>query len=145
MTEREAVAIVSGGVDSVTVAYLLVSEGYSPPLLSVDYSPRRGRCPQLSAGCRRDARRRPLHLSRLRPEFVEAFEAMQKRAVEGFGNPSLRLYVPIIHKTKAEIVEIGAELGVPYEDTWSCYEGGELHCVHCGTCQERREAFELAG
>jgi hypothetical protein len=36
-------------------------------------------------------------------------------------------------------------LGVPYEDTWSCYEGGEIHCGLCGTCNERKEAFQLAG
>lgn len=80
-----------------------------------------------------------------RPEFVEAFEAMERRAVEGFGDPSLRLYAPFIHKTKAQIVEIGAALGVPYAETWSCYEGGEIHCGLCGTCNERKEAFEIAG
>ncbi len=80
-----------------------------------------------------------------RPEFIEAFDAMQKKAVEGFGDPSLHLYTPFIRKTKAQIAEVGASLGVPYEDTWSCYEGGEVHCGLCGTCTERKEAFELAG
>ncbi len=80
-----------------------------------------------------------------RPGFVEAFDRMQREAVEGFGDPSLCLYAPFVHKTKAEIVEIGAALGVPYEDTWSCYEGGEVHCGLCGTCNERKEAFRLAG
>ena len=80
-----------------------------------------------------------------RPEFVEAFDRMQHRAVEGFGHPNLRLHAPFIRKTKAEIVQIGTTLGVPYEDTWSCYEGGELHCGLCGTCNERKEAFQVAG
>jgi 7-cyano-7-deazaguanine synthase len=80
-----------------------------------------------------------------RPGFIEAFDAMQKKAVEGFGDPSLRLYTPFVHKTKAQIAEVGASLGVPYEDTWSCYEGGKVHCGLCGTCHERKEAFELAG
>ncbi len=80
-----------------------------------------------------------------RPEFLEAFDAMQKRAVEGFGDRELHLYTPFTHKTKAQIAEVGASLGVPYEDTWSCYEGGEVHCGLCGTCTERKEAFELAG
>jgi 7-cyano-7-deazaguanine synthase len=80
-----------------------------------------------------------------RPQFIEAYDAMQQKAVEGFGNPELHLYAPFIHKTKAQIVEVGASLGVPYEDTWSCYEGGESHCGLCGTCTERKEAFELAG
>lgn len=80
-----------------------------------------------------------------RPEFVEAFDAMQKKAVEGFGDPELHLYTPFARKTKAQIAEVGASLGVPYEDTWSCYEGEEVHCGLCGTCVERKEAFELAG
>lgn len=46
---------------------------------------------------------------------------------------------------KRTIVEMGAELGVPFGGTWSCYKGGIVHCGVCGTCVERREAFELAG
>ncbi|MGB0745055.1 MAG: 7-cyano-7-deazaguanine synthase QueC [Opitutales bacterium] len=52
---------------------------------------------------------------------------------------------PFVDWTKAEIVKRGAELGVPFERTWSCYKGGETHCGRCGTCIERREAFDLAG
>lgn len=80
-----------------------------------------------------------------RPEFTEAFEAMQRKAVEGFGHEKLYLYTPFIESDKASIVKVGARLGVPYEETWSCYEGGELHCGLCGTCKERKEAFEIAG
>ena len=52
---------------------------------------------------------------------------------------------PFVSLTKADIVKLGAQLGVPFERTWSCYKGGELHCGRCGTCVERREAFYLAG
>jgi 7-cyano-7-deazaguanine synthase len=52
---------------------------------------------------------------------------------------------PFVDWTKADIVRRGAELGVPFEQTWSCYKGGEQHCGRCGTCIERREAFDLAG
>lgn len=55
------------------------------------------------------------------------------------------LKAPFINKTKTEIVQLGSTLGVPFKDTWSCYEGGTLHCGRCGTCVERKEAFELAG
>ena len=47
--------------------------------------------------------------------------------------------------SKADIVRRGAELGVDFTQTWSCYQGGETHCGRCGTCIERREAFYLAG
>ncbi|PXA05714.1 7-cyano-7-deazaguanine synthase QueC [Coraliomargarita sinensis] len=52
---------------------------------------------------------------------------------------------PFVDWTKADIVRRGAALGVPFEQTWSCYKGGEKHCGRCGTCIERREAFDLAG
>ncbi|MBC2593271.1 7-cyano-7-deazaguanine synthase QueC [Ruficoccus amylovorans] len=52
---------------------------------------------------------------------------------------------PYVQMTKAGIVARGAELGVPFEKTWSCYQGGDKHCGRCGTCIERREAFHLAG
>lgn len=57
----------------------------------------------------------------------------------------LELVTPFIGKTKAQIVARGAELGVDFAATWSCYEGGERHCGACGTCFERREAFRDAG
>ncbi|MEI8339960.1 MAG: 7-cyano-7-deazaguanine synthase QueC [Verrucomicrobiota bacterium] len=52
---------------------------------------------------------------------------------------------PFIAMTKAGIATRGAELGVDFSKTWSCYVGGETHCGECGTCVERREAFLLAG
>ena len=55
------------------------------------------------------------------------------------------IVAPFLSKTKAEIVSLGFDLGVPFEKTWSCYKGGEIHCGKCGTCVERREAFQLAG
>jgi 7-cyano-7-deazaguanine synthase len=80
-----------------------------------------------------------------RPLFIEKFDEMQRVAVEGCGDANLKLHAPFVEKTKAQIVEIGARLGVPFEETWSCYEGGARHCGRCGTCVERRESFELAG
>lgn len=79
-----------------------------------------------------------------RSRFVNAFDVMQAIAVEGYGNPNLRLYTPFIELSKHDIVTIGHNLQVPFEDTWSCYKGGVVHCGTCGTCVERREAFLLA-
>lgn len=56
-----------------------------------------------------------------------------------------RVIAPFIDTSKAWIVELGARLGAPLERTYSCYKGGEKHCGKCGTCVERREAFQLAG
>jgi len=79
-----------------------------------------------------------------RPAFVEAFAAMAQVANEGFLMPGFQVLAPFIGKTKADIVWLGVQLGVPYAETWSCYVGGEAHCGRCGTCTERREAFMLA-
>lgn len=79
-----------------------------------------------------------------RPEFVDAYRRMQTIATDGFALPDM-LVAPFLHLDKAGIVRTGAELGVPFERTWSCYRGGERHCGRCGTCVERREAFAIAG
>lgn len=55
------------------------------------------------------------------------------------------LWPPFIQLTKAQIVAMGAKLGVPFALTYSCYEGGESHCGQCGTCTERKMAFAEAG
>ncbi|SEQ60467.1 7-cyano-7-deazaguanine synthase [Loktanella sp. DSM 29012] len=78
-----------------------------------------------------------------RPAFTQAFEAMQKAALDGYADVSL--YTPFVNRTKADIVTAGARHSTPFADTWSCYKGGEVHCGRCGTCVERREAFDLAG
>jgi 7-cyano-7-deazaguanine synthase len=77
-----------------------------------------------------------------RPDFIDAFQAMQNRALDGYAN--VRLYAPFVHASKADIVTEGARHATPFAQTWSCYKGGEVHCGRCGTCVERREAFDLA-
>lgn len=211
----KAVTIISGGMDSVTLAYLLASEGFSLHLLSFDYGQRHLKELEYAKLCaeRLDAKFDIVDISGIgrllkgsaltdsvpvphghyaapsmaitvvpnrnaimlsiaygvavaegaevvatgvhagdhfvypdcRPEFIEAFDKMQKKAVKGFGEDSLRLYAPFVNWSKADIVATGTRLGVPYADTWSCYEGGEVHCGECGTCVERKESFQLAG
>ncbi|MCB1651586.1 MAG: 7-cyano-7-deazaguanine synthase QueC [Alphaproteobacteria bacterium] len=78
-----------------------------------------------------------------RPAFIESFAAMQDCAMEGLDK--IEMYAPFLTLNKAAIVREGARLNVPFENTWSCYKGGDIHCGRCGTCVERREAFHLAG
>jgi 7-cyano-7-deazaguanine synthase len=82
-----------------------------------------------------------------RPEFVRALEQALRLGNEGFGDPALAFFTPFIALTKADIVREGSAYPrpVPYDQTWSCYQGRDLHCGRCGTCVERREAFDLAG
>ena len=190
---ERAVAVVSGGMDSVTLAYMLDSEGYDLHIISVDYGQRHRkeisyaeRCANrleavfnvadisgigrlLSGSALTDGvevphgryaaenmavtvvpNRNAIMLSiaygvavaqnallvacavhtgdhfvypDCRPRFVDSFDRMQREAVEGFGNPGLHLRAPFLDKSKAQIIEIGAALDVPYEETWTCYEG----------------------
>lgn len=71
-------------------------------------------------------------------------EAMNKAIWEGSGH-QLKIEAPFVNKNKSEVVKIGLELGVPYELTWSCYEGGEKPCGKCGTCIDREAAFAANG
>jgi len=52
---------------------------------------------------------------------------------------------PFIYMTRAEIVQLGAELDVPFDQTWTCYAGGDEPCGQCAACLERKMAFEQAG
>ena len=56
----------------------------------------------------------------------------------------LNLHRPYVEMTKSDLVSLGDQLDAPLHLTWSCYAGGEIHCGKCGTCVERKEAFELA-
>lgn len=76
-----------------------------------------------------------------RPEFVKAVSNATREATYS----RVQIDAPFMDMTKAQIVRLGDNLGVPFKYTWSCYEGGEKHCGKCGTCQERREAFKVAG
>lgn len=79
------------------------------------------------------------------PDCSDAFnKAMGDAIYIGSGN-QLRIEAPFVNMTKAEVVKTGLALKVPYELTWSCYEGKERPCGVCGTCLDRAKAFELNG
>jgi len=75
------------------------------------------------------------------PEFNQA---MGDAIYEGSGH-QLKIEAPFIGMNKAGVVKLGLELGVPYELTWSCYEGNEKPCGKCGTCIDRAAAFAANG
>ena len=79
------------------------------------------------------------------PDCREEFMASMGDAIELGTYGKINLIRPFISLRKEEIAVRGSELGVDFVQTWSCYRGGEIHCGKCGTCVERREAFQLAG
>lgn len=80
-----------------------------------------------------------------RPEFIQNLDVALRLATEGFSEEDFHIEAPFVAITKADIAALGYRLGVPYEKTWSCYKGGEIHCGRCGTCVERIEAFIESG
>ncbi len=76
-----------------------------------------------------------------RPGFVDAMS----RAISEGTYDHISIFAPYTGMTKTEIAARGAQLGIDYAPTYSCYKGGERHCGRCGTCRERREALRDAG
>lgn len=208
----KAVVLLSGGLDSTTLLYWVVNEGYEPHVLSFDYGQRHKKelgfakktCEKLGAEHKtiditsmhellsgsalidegikvpeehysHESQKATIVPNRnaimlniaigyavslgadrvfyaahyndreiypdCRAEFINSQNETAKLAND---TPELEIIAPFVGKTKADIVKIAGELGVPFEDTWSCYKGGRKHCGVCGTCRERIEAFELS-
>ena len=76
-----------------------------------------------------------------RKEFVDAMS--QAMAAGTYAN--ITIDAPYTLISKADIARKGKSLGVDYEQTWSCYKGGKVHCGKCATCLERKAALAEAG
>jgi len=77
-----------------------------------------------------------------RPEFIAAFAGMQALALGK--TPPIALWSPYLTLSKGQIAATAKRLEVPIHETWSCYNGGDIHCGRCGTCVERLEAIAEA-
>lgn len=80
-----------------------------------------------------------------RPAFIDSMNAALRISMEGHRTEGLHIYAPYLNVDKTAIAVDGKKLAVPYEKTWTCYQGGDIHCGQCGACVERQEAFYLAG
>ena len=73
-----------------------------------------------------------------RPDFIQSMSS----AIQFGTYNKVEILAPYTNLSKREIAIIGKEIGVPFENTYSCYNGKEIHCGTCGTCTERKEALE---
>lgn len=216
MSERRAVVLVSGGLDSATVLAVALQEGYAPYALSFDYGQRshaellaaervaralgavehktvRLDLSSIGGSALTDASievpegptagipvtyvpaRNTIFLSvalgwaevlgagdifigvnavdysgypDCRPEFIRAFERVAQLATrEGLEGKGFSIHAPLQALSKADIIRLGADLGVDYGLTVSCYQASESGeaCGRCDSCRLRREGFAAAG
>ncbi|MEC9373959.1 MAG: 7-cyano-7-deazaguanine synthase, partial [Planctomycetota bacterium] len=87
-----------------------------------------------------------------RPEFIAAFQRAANLGTKAGVNtaadrPAIRIETPLLHLSKADIIRRGAELGVDFSLTHSCYDPDPQGraCGHCDSCLLRRAGFEAAG
>ncbi len=79
------------------------------------------------------------------PDCSDKFNNAMNEAIYTGSGEQLSIKAPFVGLTKADVVKLGHGLGVPFELTWSCYEGGDAPCGVCGTCRDRAAAFEKNG
>ena len=79
------------------------------------------------------------------PDCSEEFNLYMGEAVRIGSGCELKIKAPFIRMNKAQVVKLGLKMRVPYELTWSCYEGKDKPCGKCGTCIDRQRAFEANG
>lgn len=79
------------------------------------------------------------------PDCSVAFTEAINQAIREGTDGQVEVDAPFVMMNKAQVVREGLRLGVPYELTWSCYEGREKPCGRCGTCIDRIKAFEANG
>ena len=81
-----------------------------------------------------------------RPEYLAAYQQLanlsSKAAIEG---NQIELKAPLVQDSKVDIVKRALNLGVPLEETWSCYQGQEVPCGVCDSCRIRDQALKEAG
>lgn len=51
---------------------------------------------------------------------------------------------PLLKLNKAQIINLGTKLNVPYKDTWTCYNGYKKPCMECDSCKLRAKGFKEA-
>jgi 7-cyano-7-deazaguanine synthase len=81
-----------------------------------------------------------------RLDYIQAMqEVFRLGTKQGREGNAINIVTPLIELKKTEIIQLGNKLGVPWEQTWSCYAGGETACGVCDSCQLRLAAFEELG
>lgn len=80
-----------------------------------------------------------------RKDYLEAFRKVIRLGTKAGIDNALKLEFPLIDKDKSGIIRAAKRLGLPFELTWSCYNGGKVPCRRCDSCILRAKGFKKAG
>lgn len=81
-----------------------------------------------------------------RPDYIQAMQKVfQLGTKQGREGKPIEIVAPLIDLKKTEIIQLGNQLGVPWELTWSCYAGSDVACGVCDSCRLRLAAFAELG
>ncbi|BAY94037.1 adenosine nucleotide-binding protein [Tolypothrix sp. PCC 7601] len=81
-----------------------------------------------------------------RPDYIQAMqEVFRLGTKQGREGEPITIAAPLINLKKTEIIQLGNQLGVPWELTWSCYAGADIACGVCDSCRLRLAAFAELG
>ncbi|MBC5793847.1 7-cyano-7-deazaguanine synthase QueC [Sphaerospermopsis sp. LEGE 00249] len=81
-----------------------------------------------------------------RPDYIQAMqEVFRLGTKQGREGQPIDIIAPLINLKKTEIIQLGNQLDVPWELTWSCYAGGDQACGVCDSCRLRLAAFAQLG
>ncbi|MEQ9550616.1 MAG: 7-cyano-7-deazaguanine synthase QueC [Coleofasciculus sp. G3-WIS-01] len=81
-----------------------------------------------------------------RPDYIQAMQQVFRLGTkQGREGEPIQIITPLIQLRKTEIIQLGNKLGVPWQDTWSCYAGDEMACGVCDSCRLRLAAFAELG
>ncbi|MEM2878468.1 MAG: 7-cyano-7-deazaguanine synthase QueC [Candidatus Hadarchaeales archaeon] len=83
--------------------------------------------------------------SRFYPDCRDEFVRAMERAVLKGTDEKIEIKAPLLKLRKSDVIKLAAELGIPLEQTWSCYLSEKLHCGACESCMNRKRAFKEAG
>ncbi|PKN78243.1 MAG: 7-cyano-7-deazaguanine synthase QueC [Candidatus Cloacimonetes bacterium HGW-Cloacimonetes-1] len=81
------------------------------------------------------------------PDCREVFFAALQKTIEYGTNNAIpvEIVTPVIHMNKSQIILLGAQLGAPFEHSWSCYRNSDAACGTCDSCTLRLRAFAALG